>query len=210
MTCNMTQRLVSAYVDRELSEDERTRVRQHLAVCPDCMAVYEMTLKLKAALSSMAPMPCPECLWEGVRDQIVALPFQVDTERASRFRPLRAVWSFSRLVVPAAIAGAIVALPLVNMIFGVSVFGPSGPRQQPIAASAPPRLVITAPASEGAGFSAYRTARMPSSSAGQLGLDMTLHGASCPSSPDDQLDLILQQLQDASFTCTWIGGSTHE
>jgi len=70
MTCNMTQRLISAYVDRELSEDERARVRQHLALCAECMAMYEMTLKVKTALGSMAPSPCPECLWESVRDRI--------------------------------------------------------------------------------------------------------------------------------------------
>jgi anti-sigma factor (TIGR02949 family) len=210
MTCNMTQRLISAYVDRELSEDERARVRQHLALCPDCMAVYEMTLEVKTALGSMAPVPCPECLWEDVRDRIAALPFQIETGYTSGFRPLRAIWSFARLVVPAAVAGTIVAIPLVHMIFGVSLFGPSGSRQQPIAASTPPRLVISAPASEGAGFVRYQTARMSSSSSKQFGLDTTLRGDGDPSSPDDRLGLLLEQMQDASLTCTWIGGSTHE
>ena len=223
MTCNMTQRLISAYVDRELSEDERARVRQHLALCAECMAVYEITLEVKTALGSMAPSPCPECLWESVRGRIAALPFQAESERASRLGPLRAVWSFAKLVVPAAIAGTIVAIPLVHMIFGVSLFGPAGPRQQPMASSMPPRLVITAPAPEESGSTRYQTARgiapgqtagMSSSSSSLLGLDTTLRrsdkGDEDASSPGEQLNLLLRRMQDVSLTYTWIGGSTHE
>jgi len=222
MTCNMTQRLISAYVDRELSEDERARVRQHLALCAECMAMYEMTLKVKTALGSMAPSPCPECLWESVRDRIEALPFQTELECAPRPSPLRAVWSFARLVVPAAVAGTIVAIPLVQMIFGVNVFGLAGPRQQPLASSSPPRLMITAPASEESSSTRYQAVRgvasgqtaSMSSSSGLFGLDAAIRrndkGSEDPSSPERQLDLLLRRMQDSSLTYTWIGGSTHE
>jgi len=222
MTCNMTQRLISAYVDRELSEDERARVRQHLALCAECMAVYEMTLEVKTALGSMAPSPCPECLWENVRDRIEALPFQTELERAPRLSAARAVWSFARLVVPAAVAGTMVAIPLVHMIFGVSVFGPAGMRQQPLASSTPPRLVITAPASGELSSARYPAARgvasgqraSMSSSTGLFGLDTPIgcnsKDGEDPSSPEGQLDLLLRQMQDSSLTYTWIGGSTHE
>ena len=222
MTCNMTQRLISAYVDRELSEDERARVRQHLALCAECMAVYEMTLEVKTALGSMAPSPCPECLWDNVRDRIEALPFQAELECTPRLSALRAVWSFARLVVPAAVAGTLVAIPLVHMIFGVSVFGPTGPRQQPLASSTPPRLVIGAPASEESNSARYSAARgvasgktaSLSSSSGLFGLDTTVRrndmDGEDPSSPEGQLDLLLRRMQDSSLTYTWIGGSTHE
>jgi len=222
MTCNMTQRLISAYVDRELSEDERARVRQHLALCAECMAVYELTLEVKTALGSMAPSPCPECLWENVRERVEALPFQTELERAPRLSRLRAVWLFARLVVPAAVAGTLVAIPLVHMIFGVSVFGPAGPRQQPLASSTPPRLVITAPASEGSGSARYPAARevasgktaSMSSSSGLFGLDTAVlrndKGGEDLSSPEGQLNLLLRRMQDSSLTYTWIGGSTHE
>ncbi len=222
MTCNMTQRLISAYVDRELSEDERARVRQHLALCPECMAVYELTLEVKTALGSMAPSPCPECLWENVQDRIEALPFQTELERAPRLSTLRAVWSFARLVVPAAVAGTLVAIPLVHMIFGVSVFGPAGPRQQPLASSTPPRLVITAPASGESSSDRYPAARevasgktaSMSSSSGLFGLDTAIRrndrDDEDQSSPEGQLDLLLRRMQDPSLTYTWIGGSTHE
>jgi len=221
MTCNMTQRLISAYVDRELSEDERARVRQHLALCAECMAVYEMTLEVKTALGSMAPSPCPECLWESVRDRIEALPFQTELDHTPRLNALRAVWSFARLVVPAAVAGTIVAIPLVHMIFGVSVFGPAGPRQQPLASSSPPRLVITAPASGGSSSARYPAAREVASgqrasmsSSSLPGLDTTIRrnhkDGEDPSSPEGQLDLMLRRMQDSSLTYTWIGGSTHE
>lgn len=221
MTCNMTQRLISAYVDRELSEDERARVRQHLALCAECMAVYEMTLEVKTALGSMAPSPCPECLWENVRDRIEALPFQTELERTPRLSALRAVWSFARLVVPAAVAGTVVAIPLVHMIFGVNVFGPAGPRQQPLASSSPPRLVITAPASEELSSARYPAARgvasgqrASMSSSGLFGLDTAIRrndkDGEDPSSPEEQLNLLLRRMQDSSLTYTWIGGSTHE
>ena len=221
MTCNMTQRLISAYVDRELSEDERARVRQHLALCAECMVVYEATIEVKTALGSMAPSPCPECLWEGVRSRIAALPFQAEPER-TRLGPLRAVWSFARLVVPAAVAGTIVAIPLVHMIFGISLFGPAGTRQQPISSSTPPRLVISAPASGESGVARYSTTRgvasgqtaSMSSSSGLFGLDTTARhsdrGNQYSSSPDEQLNLLLRRMQDSSVTYTWIGGSTHE
>lgn len=221
MTCNMTQRLISAYVDRELSEDERARVRQHLALCAECMVVYEATIEVKTALGSMAPSPCPECLWEGVRSRIAALPFQAEPER-TRISPLRAVWSFARLVVPAAVAGTIVAIPLVQMIFGVNVFGLAGPRQQPLASSSPPRLMITAPASEESSSTRYQAVRgvasgqtaSMSSSSGLFGLDAAIRrndkGSEDPSSPERQLDLLLRRMQDSSLTYTWIGGSTHE
>jgi len=221
MTCNMTQRLISAYVDRELSEDERARVRQHLALCAECMAVYEMTLEVKTALGSMVPSPCPECLWENVRNRMEALPFQTELERAPRLSPLRAVWSFARLVVPAAVAGTIVAIPLVQMIFGISVFGPAGPRQQPMASGTPPRLVISAPASGESGSVRYPTVqgvasgqKASISSSRLFGLDTTIHRSDKdgedPGSPDGQLDLLLRRMQDSSLTYTWIGGSTHE
>ncbi|MEA4883613.1 MAG: anti-sigma factor [Clostridia bacterium] len=124
MTCNMAERMISAYIDRELSEDEKRRVRQHLAVCSDCMALYDSMTRVKSALGSMPAAKVPEDLWFNVERSITSASFSLDP---SRPRGFRGRWNlalgFVKLVAPAAIAGTAIAIPLVQMIFGVSFFG---------------------------------------------------------------------------------------
>ncbi|MDD3599681.1 MAG: anti-sigma factor [Bacillota bacterium] len=134
MTCNMAERLISAYIDHELSEDDRNRVRQHLAVCASCMATYTATLEVKRALSSMTPAQCPECVWEDIERQIRLIPFQRD---ASQDRSARPAWSFVKLVIPAAVAGTLIAIPLVQALLGISFFGTPDRSQPPALSSAP-------------------------------------------------------------------------
>lgn len=143
MTCNMAERLISAYIDHELSEDDRNRVRQHLAVCSSCMATYTATLEVKRALSSMTPAQCPECVWENVERQIRLIPFQREVSQGRSTRP---AWSFVKLVIPAAVAGTLIAIPLVQALFGVSFFGASDRSQQPAVSSMPSsRLELASP-----------------------------------------------------------------
>jgi anti-sigma factor RsiW len=134
VTCNMAERLISAYIDHELSEDDRNRVRQHLAVCASCMATYTATLEVKRALSSMTPAQCPECVWEDIERQIRLIPFQRD---ASQDRSARPAWSFVKLVIPAAVAGTLIAIPLVQALLGISFFGTPDRSQPPALSSAP-------------------------------------------------------------------------
>jgi anti-sigma factor RsiW len=134
VTCNMAERLISAYIDHELSEEDRNRVRQHLAVCSSCMATYTATLEVKRALSSMTPVQCPECVWENVERQVRVIPFQ---RNARQDRSARPAWSFVKLVIPAAVAGTLIAIPLVQTLFGVSFFGTPDRSQPPAVSSAP-------------------------------------------------------------------------
>jgi len=143
VTCNMAERLISAYIDHELSEDDRNRVRQHLAVCSSCMATYTATLEVKRALSSMTPTQCPECVWEKVERQITLIPFDREMKRDDSTKP---AWSFIKLVIPAAVAGTLIVIPLVQALLGISLFGAPDKSQPPIASGRPnPQLELTSP-----------------------------------------------------------------
>ncbi|OPZ64947.1 MAG: hypothetical protein BWY85_00886 [Firmicutes bacterium ADurb.Bin506] len=130
MMCSMVQRLISAYIDRELSEDDRSRVRRHLASCSECYAVYQSTAAVKSALASMTPVECPPCLWEGVEARISAAPLKAAPARygGERFSLLRSAASFVKIVAPAAVVGALIAVPVVQLAFGIDLIGPMGAR----------------------------------------------------------------------------------
>lgn len=125
MMCTMAQRLISAYIDRELSEDDRSGVRRHLASCSECYATYQSTLALKNALASMAPAECPPYLWQGVEARISAAPLGY---RGERFSLLKSAASFMKIVAPAAVVGALIAVPVVQLAFGIDLIGPMGTR----------------------------------------------------------------------------------
>ena len=128
MMFSMVQRLISAYIDRELSEFDRARVRRHLAVCSECYAVYEATLAVKNALSSMAPAECPHCLWDGIEARITASPLGSPKGGPSPLRFLRSLASFAKIVAPAAVVGALIAVPVVQYAFNIDLIGPMSAR----------------------------------------------------------------------------------
>jgi len=49
-TCEDVFRRLDDYVDRELSEDESARVREHLAICAECAMEYRFEDQLLATL----------------------------------------------------------------------------------------------------------------------------------------------------------------
>lgn len=124
--------MVSAYIDRELSEDDRSRVRRHIASCSECYAAYQSTLALKNALASMAPVECPPYLWEGVEARISAVPLESVREG---FSLLRSAASFVKIVAPAAVVGALIAVPVVQLALGIDLIGPIGTRVAGIGAN---------------------------------------------------------------------------
>jgi len=82
----------------------------------------------------MTPAQCPECVWEDIERQIRLIPFQRD---ASQDRSARPAWSFVKLVIPAAVAGTLIAIPLVQALLGISFFGTPDRSQPPALSSAP-------------------------------------------------------------------------
>jgi len=54
------ERMLSAYLDNELTQAESQRVRVHLEDCPACRAAFEETQKLQRATASLAFQDPPE------------------------------------------------------------------------------------------------------------------------------------------------------
>ena len=54
MSCSAARRLLSAFVDSELSPDEMLQVRHHVFECAECSAECESLRKAKGSLSALA------------------------------------------------------------------------------------------------------------------------------------------------------------
>lgn len=67
MNCNHVQNLISAFIDDELSADEKRNLRSHLFFCPDCHLEYQNLLKLKDCLNDLNQEDCNYDLMAGFR-----------------------------------------------------------------------------------------------------------------------------------------------
>lgn len=218
MMCNVAQRLISAYIDRELSEDDRARVRCHLATCSECSAVFESTLQLKNALASMMPASCPECLWGQVEQQIAESGLNKAGRSVTHFWSTAA--AFARVVVPAAVAGAIIAVPVVQMAFGVDILGPlTSMGARGVYADAPRESAQTPDSSRtrvltvGTG-SATRSALNQANRFGFM-LELNPMDENENANATDESDLVLNRLDQSVINpmdifTTWTGGGINE
>lgn len=68
--CDKTQELISGYIDHELNQQDRQRVRVHIESCDQCRAVYEDLLVIKQELGNLQ---YPECE-EAQLDKIIREP----------------------------------------------------------------------------------------------------------------------------------------
>jgi anti-sigma factor (TIGR02949 family) len=57
MDCNQTNKLLNAYVDKELSKSDTTLLESHLAECPSCMAELEDIRRLDARVAAEVSAP---------------------------------------------------------------------------------------------------------------------------------------------------------
>lgn len=62
MNCHKVQSLLSAYLDQELTTEERRIIRQHLFSCRACSLEYESLSLLKSSLGSLEPPAEPDNL----------------------------------------------------------------------------------------------------------------------------------------------------
>lgn len=58
MNCNRVQNLISAFIDDELSADEKRDLRRHLYFCPECHSEYQDFLSLKGCLNNLNLEEC--------------------------------------------------------------------------------------------------------------------------------------------------------
>lgn len=57
MQCEAIQEKISLLLDGELSEEDRALVLEHIAGCPECMAVYEAYSAISGALDDLEEVP---------------------------------------------------------------------------------------------------------------------------------------------------------
>ena len=72
MGCEEYTQLISARQDGELTSEEKARLEEHLAECPQCRILVRELEEMKAAFVLQEPVPAPEELSRGVLERIRA------------------------------------------------------------------------------------------------------------------------------------------
>lgn len=88
MNCNAAQRLLSAYVDRELSSAEMAKVRQHVYDCEACRCEEEELRYLKSILTSTPMIEPPADFEERLCLKLFAVETPAETQGFSETWPL--------------------------------------------------------------------------------------------------------------------------
>lgn len=70
MNCENVEKLISAYVDRELPADLEPKIRYHLAYCERCFKTYSEIQKTKELLSSLKSQELPDSFWKETRARL--------------------------------------------------------------------------------------------------------------------------------------------
>lgn len=109
------QKLLSAYIDDELTQQEREAVKVHVHTCGECAEVLSELNQNSQRIADLR-QPAPPGIWEAVQEQIVS---RQQTKDRSRSRHIRRRWIFRP--VPA-VAGTIV---LACLVLGLIYFSPT-------------------------------------------------------------------------------------
>ena len=90
MNCHHVQNMISAFIDRELTPEEKREFRQHLFSCRECNGEYEQILELKNCLENLAQ--------ESVAfDPLKDLHIRLAQEERLFFQPVAKVYWFGRI-----------------------------------------------------------------------------------------------------------------
>lgn len=87
MNCEIIDKLISAYIDRELKGDLEPKVRYHLAYCERCFRTYVHMKNTKELLSSLKSQELPDGFWKETRARLrpqAMRPAAVSKRRSSR------------------------------------------------------------------------------------------------------------------------------
>jgi anti-sigma factor RsiW len=60
MTCSKYERLLSAFLDRELTSEETAMVKRHVIECASCARLLDEFERIKEALEQLEPAEEPE------------------------------------------------------------------------------------------------------------------------------------------------------
>lgn len=129
MTCSRIEKLLSAYIDKELNEEEYFAVRRHLTMCSECNKIYEDLVSVKRCFDNLNIAEPPEDMIANIRMAIIAGENSVKKPepKAQWWRP---VFNFAKFVVPAAMIGTAAAIPLVSNITNINLFAPFAHRSE--------------------------------------------------------------------------------
>lgn len=73
MNCNHVQNLLSAFIDNELSAEEKRELRRHLFFCAECHSEYQNILNIKDCLNNLNQERCNYNPLEGFRLRVAAV-----------------------------------------------------------------------------------------------------------------------------------------
>lgn len=124
MTCNKYERLLSAYLDRELTPEETAMVKRHIIGCAECAAVLEEYERVKCALEELELVDVPEGLFDMGIIRTRALTMEIEEADTAAGERRYGFFSFiGRALVPAALVGTLVAIPILQLVFKVDITG---------------------------------------------------------------------------------------
>ena len=140
MECRDTERLIDAYLDRELSEEAARRLESHLAGCNRCQGKHGAVVAL---LTSPQPISVPG----GLRERVTAAV----TQRAARTGRVRArsqgTSGWSRFISGPRAAAVAASLILIFVGWSILRFPGKSPGPEPGHLAGPPPADMTAPPS---------------------------------------------------------------
>jgi len=123
MTCSRIENLLSAYIDNELNKEEYFAVRRHLTICSECNQLYEDLVSVKKCFDNLNIAEPPEDMIANIKTAI--LSGEVKTKKSeSASQWWRSVFNFTKYVIPAAMIGTAVAIPIVTNITKMNLFTP--------------------------------------------------------------------------------------
>src|SRR5262245_30416622 len=70
MTCGALKKLTSAYVEGEVTADERRRIDGHLATCASCQATIDDVGRVMAAVQNLRPVRVSRGFADAVMDRV--------------------------------------------------------------------------------------------------------------------------------------------
>ncbi len=90
MNCNHVQNLISAFIDDELSAEEKRELRSHLFFCSECHSEYQNLLKIKGCLNNLNQEQCNY-------DPVVAFRLRIADAEHSFFQETNRFFMLGRL-----------------------------------------------------------------------------------------------------------------
>lgn len=112
-SCDEIVELISASLDGELSADEQTALKEHIACCPACSALLDDLRALHEAAAEPEEVPAPAGFAEGVMSAIAADPAQETADKVIPFAPKKAKptpwkkWGMTAAAVAIVVLGAV-------------------------------------------------------------------------------------------------------